>query len=280
MDDLTVDEQLLSEYHGAVPRHVAIIMDGNGRWAKQRGMARLRGHHAGADAVGAVVESCRYLQVEVLTLYAFSTENWQRPDHEVSGLMTLFDVYIKKERRRLLDNGIRLEVIGDRSQLSDKLQRAIAELEEASSGNDDMLLQVAVSYGGREEILRATRRVAAQVQAGTLDPEEIDEDVFETGLYTRGRVDPELVIRTSGEHRISNFLLWQIAYSELYFTETLWPDFDEAALLEAFADFEHRQRRFGMTGDQIGGGEDSNRQTSDRSSEPSILEIVSDEETG
>lgn len=249
--DLTVDESVLDRYDGDVPRHVAIIMDGNGRWAKRQGMQRLRGHRAGASSVRRVVESCRYLQVDVLTLYAFSTQNWERPRREVSGLMTLFDVYIQKERRRLLKNGIRLQVIGDRSRLSEKLRRAIADLEAESADNDDMILQVAVSYGGREEILRAVRTIADEAADEALSPEVIDEERFSRYLYTAGRPDPELVIRTSGEQRISNFLLWQIAYSELYFTEQLWPDFDESALLEAFADFSRRQRRFGKTGQQV-----------------------------
>ncbi len=251
MQDLTVDEEILADYDGEVPNHVAIIMDGNGRWAKRRGMGRLRGHRAGADAVRCVVESCRYLGVDHLTLYAFSSQNWERPDNEVSGLMTLFDVYIKKERQRLLDNDIRLRVIGDRLRLSDKLQGAIAELEDASASNDEMTLQVAVSYGGRDDIVRATRRIAQAVDAGNVDSDSIDEEMVSSHLYTEGRPDPELVIRTSGERRISNFLLWQIAYSELYFTDTLWPDFDEPELLEAFADFGRRQRRFGKTGEQI-----------------------------
>lgn len=250
--DLTVDEELLSRYEGQIPAHVAVIMDGNGRWATQQGKRRLHGHRAGADAVRCTVESCRYLEeVEILTLYAFSAQNWGRPSAEVSGLMTLFNRYIKKERKRLLENGIRLKVIGDRSRLSKKLQKAIASLEAESASNDDMTLQVAVSYGSREEILRATRRVAAAVQNGDLEPEAIDEDLFSANLYTAGRLDPELVIRTSGEYRISNFLLWQIAYSELYFTKTLWPDFDETELLKAFSDFSRRQRRFGKTAAQL-----------------------------
>lgn len=249
--DLTVDEALLSSYEGAIPTHVAVIMDGNGRWAKKQGKMRLKGHQAGADAVRRTVESCRYLGVEVLTLYAFSSQNWGRPEREVSGLMTLFDVYIKKERRRLLENGIRLQVIGDRSKLSAKLQRAIANLEEESAENTGMTLQVAVSYGGREEILMATRQIADAVKEGRLEPEQIDEALFSAALYTAGRPDPDLVIRTSGEERVSNFLLWQIAYSEFHFTETLWPDFDEACLLAAFQDFNKRQRRFGKTGEQV-----------------------------
>ncbi len=249
--DLTVDEALLERYDGAVPRHVACIMDGNGRWAQGRGLKRLRGHRAGAASVRCVVESCRYLGVEVLTLYAFSSQNWHRPRGEVSGLMKLFDIYIKKERRRLLKNGIRLRVIGNRSRLSEKLQGAIAKLEADSADNDAMLLQVAVSYGGREEITRAARQIARSAAAGTLDPESLDEERFADFLYTGDLPDPELVIRTSGESRLSNFLLWQIAYSELYFTDTLWPDFDEAQLVKAFADFERRQRRFGKTAEQV-----------------------------
>ena len=164
--------------------------------------------------------------------------------------MTLFNVYIKKERDRLVQNGIRIRVIGDRSQLSKKLRKAIDGLEEATAHNDEMLLQVAVSYGGREEILHATRQLTAAVRAGELEPEDIDESTFAERLYTRGAPDPDLVVRTSGELRISNFLLWQIAYSELYVTDTLWPDFDERELLEAFGSFGQRQRRFGKTGEQ------------------------------
>ncbi|MFW5967801.1 MAG: isoprenyl transferase [Persicimonas sp.] len=251
-NDLTVDEDLLDDYEGAVPDHVAFIMDGNGRWAKGRDLPRLAGHRQGAESVRCVVESCRYLEVDVATLYAFSTQNWERPDSEVSGLMTLFDVYIQKERERLIRNGIRLRVIGDRSRLVGSLREAIAELEEATATNDEMLLQVAVSYGGREEILRVTRTIARQVEAGELAPGAIDETTFEEHLYTRGTPDPDLVVRTSGEYRISNFLLWQIAYSELYVTDTLWPDFDEAQLLAAFESYSSRERRFGKTGDQIG----------------------------
>ena len=250
--DLTVDEKLLASYEGEIPKHVAVIMDGNGRWATQQGKRRLKGHRAGADAVRCTVESCRYLEeVEILTLYAFSAQNWGRPSAEVSGLMTLFNRYIKKERERLLRHGIRLQVIGDRSRLSKKLQRAIASLEEESASNDAMTLQVAVSYGGREEIVRATRRIAHAAKDGDLPPEAINEAFFSNMLYTEGRIDPELVIRTSGEYRISNFLLWQIAYSELYFTPTLWPDFNENELLKAFSDFSQRQRRYGKTAEQV-----------------------------
>ncbi len=249
--DLTVDEHLLADYEGAVPRHVAIIMDGNGRWAQQRGMRRIRGHHEGANSVRRVVESCRYLGVDALTLYAFSTQNWGRPQDEVSGLMTLFNVYIKRERERLLRNDIRLRVIGNRQDLSKRLRKAIEDLEEASADNKGMLLQVAVSYGGREEILQAARHIARDVRQGQLDPDDISEELFSSYLYTREAPDPDLVVRTSGELRVSNFLLWQIAYSEIYVTDVLWPDFDEAQLLAAFGAFGARERRFGKTGDQI-----------------------------
>lgn len=249
--NLSVDEQLLSGFEGQVPRHVAIIMDGNGRWATSRGMNRLRGHHEGANAVRRVVESCRYLGVEILTLYAFSSQNWQRPVDEVSGLMALFDLYIQKERKQLIENNVAVKIIGDRERLGPKLQAAIAQLEAATAPGAQMILQVAVSYGGRDEILRATRALAKRAQAGELDPTSIDETTFAAELYTADQPDPDLVIRTSGEFRISNFLLWQIAYSEIYVSDVLWPDFNEARLLEAFADFGGRERRFGLTGEQV-----------------------------
>ncbi len=251
LSDLTVDEALLSEYDGPIPRHIAVIMDGNGRWAQQRGMRRLKGHRQGAHSVRRVVESCRYLGVEALTLYAFSTQNWGRPESEVSGLMTLFDVYIKKERERLMRNGVRIRVIGQRSQLGKRLRQSIADLEEATADNDDLLLQVAVSYGGREEIVQAAQKLARAARDGKIDPDDISEATFGDQLYTSGAPDPDLVIRTSGELRISNFLLWQIAYSELYVTDVLWPDFDEGQLIRAFESYGQRQRRFGKTGEQI-----------------------------
>lgn len=249
--DLSVNEEILASYTGPIPKHVAIIMDGNGRWAKSRGMKRIRGHHEGAHAVRRVVESCRYFGVEVLTLYAFSAQNWSRPRDEVSGLMTLFDIYIRRERKRLIQNQVGLKVIGDRSKLSPKLQRSIAALEEATSQDPKMYLQVAVSYGGREEILRASRELARAAKEGKIDPDAITEDDFERFLYTTGCPDPDLMIRTSGEVRISNFLLWQLAYSEIYVTDVLWPDFDEAQLITAFNSFGSRERRFGLTGEQV-----------------------------
>jgi len=250
--DLSIDAQILSDYKGIIPNHVAIIMDGNGRWAQQRGMMRLKGHHEGAHSVRRIVEACRYLNVGVLTLYAFSTQNWSRPETEVSGLMKLFGIYIRKERNRLLKNGIRLRVIGDREALSKGLRSAIESLEAASKDNTGMLLQVAVSYGGREEILAATRKIAEAVRAGELEPEEINEATFGRHLYTGGEPDPDLVIRTSGEFRISNFLLWQLAYSELYFLDKLWPEFTKNDFYNAVIDFQKRERRFGMTSEQLG----------------------------
>ncbi|MEM1348884.1 MAG: polyprenyl diphosphate synthase, partial [Myxococcota bacterium] len=210
-----------------------------------------RGHHEGAAAVRCTVEACRYLGVEVLTLYAFSEQNWDRPRDEVSGLMTLFDIYIRRERKRLLENGVRLEVIGARHKLSPKLQRAIEDLEAYTCGNDDLVLQVAVSYGGREEIVHAAQKLAGLVASGDLQPEEIDEELFGRALYTSRVPDPDLLIRTSGELRISNFLLWQIAYSELHVTDAFWPDFDEVHLLEALRAYTSRERRFGKTGAQL-----------------------------
>lgn len=250
-NDLTVDEALLDAYRGATPAHVAVIMDGNGRWARQQGKPRLWGHKQGANAVRRTVEACRYLGVDVLTLYAFSSQNWARPEDEVSGLMTLFDVYIKKERKRLIRHGIKIRVIGNRQQLGDRLGAAIASLEADTADNEAMLLQVAVSYGGREELVRAAQQIACEAADGTISPSDVDAAAIESRLYTAGVRDPDLVIRTSGEMRISNFLLWQIAYSELYVTQVLWPAFGEADLIEAFGVYGSRQRRFGKTGEQI-----------------------------
>lgn len=252
---LTVDEDVLQSYDGLVPRHIAVIMDGNGRWATQQGKRRLSGHREGANAVRRTVESCRYLGCDTLTLYAFSSQNWGRPEDEVTGLMTLFNIYIRKERKRLIENGIRLQVIGERHRLSEKLQKAIEKLEGQTAANDDMILQVAVSYGGREELVRAARRLADEVAEGKVDPSEVGQEDIERHLYTSGRPDPDLIVRTSGEMRLSNFLLWQAAYSELYFTDVLWPDFGESDILEAFTAFSERERRFGKTGAQVTGEE-------------------------
>lgn len=248
---LNVDEAVLKTYAGPVPRHIAVIMDGNGRWAQGRGLPRLKGHHEGANAVRRTVEGCRYLGVEALTLYAFSSQNWGRPADEVSGLMTLFDFYIKGERKRLIENGVAVRVIGDRTRLSPKLQDAVMELEEATAPDAKMVLQVAVSYGGREEILHATRQLVAEVASGKLSLEEIDSIAFEKHLYTSSVPDPDLLIRTSGELRVSNFLLWQIAYSEIFVTDAFWPDFDERGLVDALNSYGARQRRYGLTAEQL-----------------------------
>jgi undecaprenyl diphosphate synthase len=249
--ELTVDEAPLAEYDGAVPDHLAVIMDGNGRWATRRDKPRLQGHRAGAESVRSVVESCRYLGCECLTLYAFSSQNWDRPDEEVSGLMTLFDHYIEKERRRVLDNDIRFTTVGDRSKLPAPLNEAIDELERASADNDEMVLQVAVSYGGREEIVQACQSLAGDVDGGELEADEIDQQAIADRLWTAGQPDPDLLVRTSGEQRISNFLLWQIAYAEFHFVDTLWPDFDEYDLVDAFREFDARERRYGKTSQQL-----------------------------
>ncbi|MEZ4461379.1 MAG: isoprenyl transferase [bacterium] len=248
---LHVDEAVLKTYTGPIPRHIAVIMDGNGRWAQGRGLPRIKGHHEGANAVRRVVESCRYLGVEVLTLYAFSSQNWGRPEDEVTGLMTLFDIYIKRERKRLIENGVAMRMIGDRSRLSPRLQDAVGGLEDATAVNQNLILQVAVSYGGREEILHAARQLAEDAREGRIEPDSIQEADFAKYLYTSAVPDPDLLIRTSGELRISNFLLWQVAYSEIFVTDALWPDFDENHLVQALGSFGSRQRRYGLTGAQI-----------------------------
>ena len=234
-----------------LPRHVAIIMDGNGRWAQARGRKRLDGHRAGADSVRAVTEASRELGLDYLTLYAFSEENWQRPRTEVDGLMTLLARYIKKELRELLDNGIRFNVIGDVDRLPRSNRKLIDQAMAETASNRDMVFSVALSYGGRQEILRACRRFALDCQNGLAEPNGLTEEAFGARLYTAGLPDPDLLIRTGGEQRVSNFLLWQIAYAELYLTETYWPDFREPELRAALIDFQRRQRRFGRTGAQV-----------------------------
>jgi undecaprenyl diphosphate synthase len=235
----------------ALPRHVAIIMDGNGRWAKQRALPRLAGHEAGARAVKRITTHARRIGVPALTLYAFSQQNWGRPATEVEGLMKLLGHYITVERAEILDNDIRFSTIGDLSKLPRNLQDAIADLKQASAGNRGMDFCIALSYGGREELLRAARATAAACVAGELTPETLDESEFEKHLYTSHLPPLDLLIRTSGELRISNFLLWQCAYAELVFTPVCWPDFSERDLDDAIARFCGRQRRFGLTPDQI-----------------------------
>jgi undecaprenyl diphosphate synthase len=230
------------------PAHIAIIMDGNGRWAANRGLPRIAGHQRGADAVRTAVRSCSELGVRYLTLYAFSSENWKRPSDEVQDLMGLLRVYLRREISELAKNGVRMRVIGDRRRLEPDIQDLIAESEERTRDNDRLDLVVALNYGARNEILSAVRGLAADVAAGNLDPDAITEDVFAARLDTRGMPDPDLLIRTSGERRLSNFLLWQCAYAELVFTPTLWPDFGKADLEAAIEDYQRRERRYGGTG--------------------------------
>lgn len=234
-----------------IPRHVAIIMDGNGRWARGRSQPRVKGHEQGAEAVNRVTRACRERGVEVLTLYAFSEQNWRRPKDEVGALMKLLLRYVRQERREILDNDIRLVAIGDTSKLPIFVRMPLNALIKESANNQGMILALALSYGGREELLRAVQGVAARVEGGELRAAEITAEDLEAELYTAGWPDPDLLIRTSGEERISNFLLWQIAYSELYFTPVPWPDFDEVELDRAFEHYRGRQRRFGQTGAQI-----------------------------
>ncbi|MET0067991.1 MAG: isoprenyl transferase [Candidatus Thiodiazotropha sp.] len=238
---------------GRSPGHIAIIMDGNGRWAKKRGLPRYAGHPAGVEAVRRIVEACVVWKIPALTLFAFSSENWQRPRKEVSLIMDLFVRSLKKEVRRLDRNGVRLRVIGDLNAFSPKLQDQIAEAERLTSENTGLLLQVAANYGGRWDITQAARQLAEAVKRGEMQVESIDEQALAKRLCFSNIAEPDLFIRTGGEKRISNFLLWQCAYTELYFTDTLWPDFGQLDLRKAIEDFAGRQRRFGRTGEQVQG---------------------------
>ncbi|HHD11011.1 MAG TPA: isoprenyl transferase [Deltaproteobacteria bacterium] len=235
---------------GKIPRHIAIIMDGNGRWAERKGLPRIEGHRKGIETAKDIVLVARRLGVEYLTLYTFSLENWNRPPEEVEMLMTFLEIHLREEAKTLMENQIRLKVIGRRENLPEGVRRVIEEVEGLTEENDAMVLQLAISYGGRQELVDAAKKIAGLVKRGELEPEDIDEKLFEGALYTAGVPEPDLLIRTSGEKRISNFLLWQIAYTELYITETLWPDFTEDDLLLAIKDFKMRERRFGLTREQ------------------------------
>jgi len=234
-----------------IPKHVAIIMDGNGRWAKQQGKARHAGHRAGVETVRRVIEVCGQQGVKVLTLFAFSSENWQRPKTEVKMLMELFFTALNREIKRMHKRNVRLRIIGDISAFSDKLQQLIRESENITAANDGLLLQVAANYGGRWDITQAARKLAGRVESNELRPDQITESELAQCLSCADVPDPDLFIRTGGEKRISNFLLWQCAYTELYFCETLWPDFSKDDLLTAFQDYAGRQRRFGRTSEQM-----------------------------
>ncbi len=239
-----------------LPRHIAIIMDGNGRWAKKKKLSRISGHIKGVDAVREVVTSCRELGIRVLTLYAFSVENWKRPAEEVGALMGLLKEYLSLETEEMLRNNIRLRAIGKIEDLPLDVQNTLQETIRSTEKCDGMTLNLALSYGGRSEILHAVQSIVADVQKHEVKPEEINFQRFSRYLWTRGIPDPDLLIRTSGEFRISNFLLWQIAYTELYVTEKLWPDFDKSELFKAIADYQSRERRFGLTSEQINGIEE------------------------
>lgn len=234
-----------------LPRHIAIIMDGNGRWAKEKGEDRLFGHFHGVESVRDIVEGCAELGVDYLTLYAFSTENWDRPEYEVSGLMELLVSTIRKEVESLNKNNIRLHVIGDMSMLPDYARAELNEALEITRPNTGLNLVMALSYSGRWELLNAVKSIAQEVKQGSLNVEEITQDTLQHFLCTSEIPDPELMIRTSGEYRISNFLLYQLAYAELYFTNVRWPDFRKENLYEAILDYQNRERRFGKTSDQL-----------------------------
>jgi len=230
---------------GPFPEHIAIIMDGNGRWARRQGKPRAHGHRAGVRGVREVTTSCARMGVKTLTLYAFSSENWKRPLAEVSYLMRLLRIFLHRERRTLMENDVRLQCIGRLDRLPKPALAELERTEQLTATNQGMLLRLALSYGGRTEIADATRAIAREVAAGRLDPEAIDQDTIRAHLYDPNTPDPDLVIRTAGEMRFSNFLLWQVSYSELFVTELCWPDFREEHLVEAMTSFARRQRRFG-----------------------------------
>lgn len=236
---------------GTLPGHLAIIMDGNGRWAKQKGKPRVFGHKNGVTAVRQAIEGCREIGVEYLTLYAFSTENWNRPKTEVKTLMALLVTSLKKELKSLLKNNIRLNTIGNIENLPKKAQVELNEVIKKTKNNSALTLTLALSYGSRDEIVNAVKNISQKVVNNKLNLEEINEKIINNHLYTFSLPDVDLLIRTSGEKRISNFLLWQIAYAELYFTNTLWPDFNKESLFNAIKEYQNRERRFGKTSEQI-----------------------------
>jgi len=234
-----------------LPQHLAIIMDGNGRWAKQKGKLRIFGHEKGSEAVKQVIEGCAELGVKNLTLYAFSTENWNRPKLEVQMLMRLLISSLKKEIKTLLDNNIKLNAIGDLNALPSKVYKELMDVIETTKSNTNLTLTLALSYGSRDELVNAIKQISIKVKNNIISPEKIDESVINEHLYTQNLPDVDLLIRTSGEQRISNFLLWQIAYAELYFTNVFWPDFTKQHLYEALVNYQKRERRFGKTSEQL-----------------------------
>lgn len=237
-----------------MPRHIAVIMDGNGRWAKSKGFLRAIGHENGVEPLRNITKTCSDLGVRYLTAYAFSQENWNRPRREVNALMALLVTSLKKELKTLHDHKVRLSSIGRVENLPKKCQRELEEVKEQTAHYDKLTLTLALSYGSRDEIVGASRQLAQQVKEGKINPEDIDENLFERNLFTADMPNPDLLIRTSGEYRISNYLLWQIAYSELYFSEKLWPDFKNEDLYQAIWDYQNRERRFGKISEQLNSG--------------------------
>jgi undecaprenyl diphosphate synthase len=231
-----------------IPGHVAIIMDGNGRWAKKKGFNRIRGHEEGTESVRVIVRESRDLGIKWLTLYAFSEENWKRPKYEVDALMGILKRFLKSELDEMLENGIRFQTIGNTEKLPEDVQGILQDTIEKTSRNGDMILTLALSYGARQEISLSVKKIAEEIRSGALRIEEITEDLISNLLYTGGMPDPDLLIRTSGEYRVSNFLLWQIAYTEIYITPVLWPDFRKEEYLLAIEEFQKRERRFGSAG--------------------------------
>lgn len=241
----------MAEKKPIIPQHIAIIMDGNGRWAQKHALGRISGHKKGAEAVRMVTRTCRELGVQYLTLYAFSVDNWSRPEREVNALMKLLAEYLSSELVEMQQNGIRLHIIGDISRIKPSLQEKIDEVRRKTAENLDMVLTLALNYGGRDDIIEAMKQLFADFQLGKYSPEDLTTELFGRYLSTAFVPDPDLLIRTSGEYRLSNFLLWQSAYTEFYFTDVLWPDFGKADLFAAIEEFRKRERRFGKTSEQI-----------------------------
>ena len=228
-----------------LPRHIAIIMDGNGRWAKRKRLPRIFGHREGTKSVDAIVQECAEIGIEALTLYTFSTENWKRSDSEISGLMNLLHTYLDKKYKKMQSNGIKLNAIGRLDELPEKVRDKLCEIIKKTSKNDRMILTLALNYGGRQEITDAAKQLVKRARQRELSPDDVDEELFSNYLYTKGLPDVDLLIRTSGEFRVSNFLLWQISYAEIIVTKTLWPDFKKKELFKVIEDYQKRDRRFG-----------------------------------
>lgn len=237
--------------HGNIPTHVAIIMDGNGRWAQNRKLPRPVGHKHGVESVQNIVRTAANLGVKVLTLYAFSTENWKRPALEVQALMGLLKTFLQSELKTITDNNVSLRCLGQKERLPEEVRQVLDNAIEQTVDNDGLILNLALSYGGRNEIVRAVQQIADECRHGQITPEEIDDNLISDNLYTAGQPDPDLLIRTGGESRLSNFLLWQLSYAEIYITDTLWPDFRENDFITALTNFQKRQRRFGKTPNQV-----------------------------